>query len=115
MDSETSKSKKEKYKSLALIAWKVSSDEDASCLDSNDEQYAMTLKRRKKIKGALNAVIQITSLVIVLNTPSTIKKHSLVDVGVKVMKRAYPRRKKFVSWRLKLLSDTLYYSSSSID
>nr|GEX51825.1 UBN2 domain-containing protein [Tanacetum cinerariifolium] len=36
-DSEISKSKKEKYKSLALKARKVSSDEEACCSDSEDE------------------------------------------------------------------------------
>ncbi|GKE70635.1 hypothetical protein Tco_1528707, partial [Tanacetum coccineum] len=40
-DSETSKNKKEKYKSLALKAKKVSSDEEASSSDSEDEKYAM--------------------------------------------------------------------------
>ncbi|GKB60784.1 hypothetical protein Tco_0916970, partial [Tanacetum coccineum] len=39
-DSETSKIKKKKYKSLALKARKVSSDEEESCLGS-DEEYAM--------------------------------------------------------------------------
>ncbi|GJZ07273.1 hypothetical protein Tco_0541066, partial [Tanacetum coccineum] len=38
-DSEASKNKKEKYKSLALKAKKVSSDEEASCSDSEDEEY----------------------------------------------------------------------------
>ncbi|GJT00394.1 hypothetical protein Tco_0821563 [Tanacetum coccineum] len=40
-DSEASKNKKEKYKSLALKAKKVSSDKEVSCLDSDDEEYAM--------------------------------------------------------------------------
>ncbi|GJS86857.1 hypothetical protein Tco_0769493 [Tanacetum coccineum] len=39
--------KKEKYKSIALKARKVSSDEDESCLDS-DEEYAMVVKDFKK-------------------------------------------------------------------
>nr|GEU47777.1 zf-CCHC domain-containing protein/DUF4219 domain-containing protein/UBN2 domain-containing protein [Tanacetum cinerariifolium] len=38
---EASKNKKEKYKSLALKSKKVSSDEDVSCSDSDDEEYAM--------------------------------------------------------------------------
>ncbi|GKA91732.1 hypothetical protein Tco_0813657 [Tanacetum coccineum] len=42
-DSETSKVKKEKYKSLALIARKVSSDEDELCSGS-DEEYAMAMR-----------------------------------------------------------------------
>ncbi|GJV83919.1 zf-CCHC domain-containing protein, partial [Tanacetum coccineum] len=40
-DSEASKSKKEKYKSLALKAKKVPSDEEVSCSDSGDEEYVM--------------------------------------------------------------------------
>ncbi|GJW69607.1 zf-CCHC domain-containing protein [Tanacetum coccineum] len=46
-DSEASKSKKEKYKSLALKAKKVSSDEEVSCLDSDDEEYAITVRDLK--------------------------------------------------------------------
>ncbi|GKF35858.1 hypothetical protein Tco_0112616 [Tanacetum coccineum] len=42
-DSEASKNKKEKYKSLALKAKKVSSDEEASYSDSDDEEYAMAI------------------------------------------------------------------------
>nr|GEY68357.1 UBN2 domain-containing protein [Tanacetum cinerariifolium] len=41
-ESEASKNKKEEYKSLALKSKKVSSDEEALCLDSDDEEYAMT-------------------------------------------------------------------------
>nr|GEU75523.1 reverse transcriptase domain, reverse transcriptase zinc-binding domain protein [Tanacetum cinerariifolium] len=41
-DLEISKNKKEKYKSLALKARKVLSEEKATSLDSNDEEYAMT-------------------------------------------------------------------------
>ncbi|GJY98938.1 hypothetical protein Tco_0516368 [Tanacetum coccineum] len=40
-DSEISKVKKEKYKSLALKARKISSDEEVSCSKSDDEEYAM--------------------------------------------------------------------------
>ncbi|GKA82501.1 retrovirus-related pol polyprotein from transposon TNT 1-94 [Tanacetum coccineum] len=49
-DSEISKSKKEKYKSLALKARKVSSDEEVSCSESDDEEYAMAIKEDKKEK-----------------------------------------------------------------
>ncbi|GKG36066.1 hypothetical protein Tco_0443744, partial [Tanacetum coccineum] len=48
-DSKASKSKKELYKSLALKAKKVSSDEEASCSDSDDEEYAMAVMDFKKI------------------------------------------------------------------
>ncbi|GJY15073.1 hypothetical protein Tco_0385495 [Tanacetum coccineum] len=47
-DSDASENKKEKYKSLALIAKKVSSDEEASSSDNEDEEYAMSLKDFKK-------------------------------------------------------------------
>ncbi|GJX39217.1 retrovirus-related pol polyprotein from transposon TNT 1-94 [Tanacetum coccineum] len=47
-DSEAYKNKKEKYKSLALKAKKVSSDEEASCSDSDDEEYAMAIRDFKK-------------------------------------------------------------------
>ncbi|GKB25659.1 hypothetical protein Tco_0865060 [Tanacetum coccineum] len=90
-DSEISKVKKEKYKSLALKARKVSSDEEVSCSESDDEEYAMAIrdfkkffrriekfvrqlhkdkknfrkikeeKKRKKIVGASSVEIQITS------------------------------------------------------
>ncbi|GKC44563.1 zf-CCHC domain-containing protein, partial [Tanacetum coccineum] len=40
-DSEASKNKKETYKSLFLKAKKVSSDEEASSSDNEDEEYAM--------------------------------------------------------------------------
>ncbi|GJW59767.1 hypothetical protein Tco_0109102 [Tanacetum coccineum] len=47
-DSEASKSKKEKYKSLALKSKKVSSNEEVSCSDSDDEEYAMVVRDFKK-------------------------------------------------------------------
>ncbi|GJR82051.1 zf-CCHC domain-containing protein [Tanacetum coccineum] len=47
-DSKISKSKKEKYKSLALKARKASSDEEVSCSDSDDEEYAMAVRDFKK-------------------------------------------------------------------
>ncbi|GJY72755.1 zf-CCHC domain-containing protein, partial [Tanacetum coccineum] len=47
-DSEASKSKKEKYKLLALKSKKVSSDEEVSCSDSDDEEYAMVVWDFKK-------------------------------------------------------------------
>nr|GEV22282.1 zinc finger protein [Tanacetum cinerariifolium] len=46
-DLETSRNKK-KYKSLALKARKVLSEEEATSLDSNDEGYAMAIRDFKK-------------------------------------------------------------------
>ncbi|GKC50636.1 zf-CCHC domain-containing protein [Tanacetum coccineum] len=43
-DSEISKSKKEKYKSLALKARKVLSEKEASSSDSKDEEYVMAIR-----------------------------------------------------------------------
>ncbi|GJT31102.1 hypothetical protein Tco_0911377 [Tanacetum coccineum] len=47
-DSEISKGKKEKYKSLALKERKASSDEEVSCSESDDEEYAMAVRDFKK-------------------------------------------------------------------
>nr|GEY74524.1 zf-CCHC domain-containing protein/UBN2 domain-containing protein [Tanacetum cinerariifolium] len=47
-DLEVSKNKKEKYKSLALKARQVLSEDDASSSDSNDEEYAMAVRDFKK-------------------------------------------------------------------
>ncbi|GJR53014.1 hypothetical protein Tco_1403535 [Tanacetum coccineum] len=47
-DSEISKRKKEKYKSLPLKARKVSSDEEISCSESDDEEYVMVVRDFKK-------------------------------------------------------------------
>ncbi|GJY25370.1 hypothetical protein Tco_0400096 [Tanacetum coccineum] len=47
-DSEISKSKKEKYKLLALKVRKVLSEEEASSSDSEDEEYAMAIRYFKK-------------------------------------------------------------------
>nr|GEW92593.1 copia protein [Tanacetum cinerariifolium] len=47
-DFETSRNKKEKYKSLALKARKVPSEEEATSSNSNDEEYAMVVRDFKK-------------------------------------------------------------------
>ncbi|GJU78290.1 hypothetical protein Tco_1275360 [Tanacetum coccineum] len=47
-DSEISKSKKEKYKSLALKERNVLSEEEASSSDSEDEEYVMAVRDFKK-------------------------------------------------------------------
>ncbi|GJV97655.1 zf-CCHC domain-containing protein [Tanacetum coccineum] len=49
-DSEASKIKKEKYKSFALKARKVSSDEEESCSGS-DEEYAMVFPQKEHPKS----------------------------------------------------------------
>ncbi|GJV11138.1 zf-CCHC domain-containing protein [Tanacetum coccineum] len=47
-DLEISKSKKEKYKSFALKARKVLSEEEATSSDNDDEEYAMAVRDFKK-------------------------------------------------------------------
>nr|GEW12682.1 zf-CCHC domain-containing protein/DUF4219 domain-containing protein/UBN2 domain-containing protein [Tanacetum cinerariifolium] len=47
-DSEMVKGKREKNRSLALKAKKVSSDEDSSTFDSEDEEYAIAVRDFKK-------------------------------------------------------------------
>ncbi|GJX06773.1 zf-CCHC domain-containing protein [Tanacetum coccineum] len=47
-DSEISKSKKEKYKSLAPKARKVLSEEESSSSESEDEEYALEVRDFKK-------------------------------------------------------------------
>ncbi|GJR12267.1 zf-CCHC domain-containing protein [Tanacetum coccineum] len=47
-DLEIAKNKKEKYKSLALKAKQVLSDDDTSSSDNNDEEYAMAVRDFKK-------------------------------------------------------------------
>ncbi|GJW27503.1 retrovirus-related pol polyprotein from transposon TNT 1-94 [Tanacetum coccineum] len=49
-DLEVSKNKKEIYKSLALKARKVLSEEDASSSDSNDEEYAMAVRLKVNLE-----------------------------------------------------------------
>ncbi|GJV53553.1 UBN2 domain-containing protein [Tanacetum coccineum] len=125
-DLEVSKNKKEKYKYLALKARQVLSEEDASSSDSNDEEYAMAVRdfkssleeeaslsdnpmttkrtserqrktrRKRKTEDVSSVVIQITSLVIVPNIPSVIKRRLLSGVGAIV--EMTPRRKRYVSW-----------------
>nr|GEV54156.1 putative reverse transcriptase domain, ribonuclease H-like domain, aspartic peptidase domain protein [Tanacetum cinerariifolium] len=47
-DSKASKNRKEKYKSLAVKAKKVSSDKEASCSNSEEEEYAIAVRDFKK-------------------------------------------------------------------
>ncbi|GJR15328.1 hypothetical protein Tco_0797980 [Tanacetum coccineum] len=131
-DLEIAKNKKEKYKSLALKARQVLSDDDTSSSDSNDEEYAMAVrdfkkffrrrgkfvrtpmttkgtseksrKIKRKIEDASSVVIQITSLVIAPKTLPVIKRHSLSEVGAIV--EMTQRKKRFVSW----LTQRRYYT-----
>ncbi|GJU30280.1 hypothetical protein Tco_1173869 [Tanacetum coccineum] len=86
-DLEISKNKKEKYKSLSLKARKVLSEEEAISSDSNDEEYAMTIRDFKKF----------------------FKKRGNEDDSKKeeICLMAHDDNE--------VLSDTPYYSSSSLD
>ncbi|GKD01969.1 hypothetical protein Tco_1172243 [Tanacetum coccineum] len=55
-DSKASKNKKEKYKSLALKAKKVSSDEEVSCSDSDDEEYTVACKSEEDDDSKKNKI-----------------------------------------------------------
>ncbi|GJV48937.1 retrovirus-related pol polyprotein from transposon TNT 1-94 [Tanacetum coccineum] len=118
-DSEISKVKKEKYKSLALKARKISSDEEVSCSESDDEEYAMAIKEDKKEKedrrcfkcGDPNHFI------------SDCPKHSYNDqkafvVGCWSDSEEDSKKKEIYLMALdnnEVLSDTPYYSNSSLD
>ncbi|GJR41274.1 zf-CCHC domain-containing protein [Tanacetum coccineum] len=119
-DSEVSKNKKEKYKSLAHKAKKLSSDEEASCLDSDDEEYGMAKEERKRKEerrcfdcGDLNHFIS--------NCP----KHSFNDQKAFVEGCWSDSDEEDNSTKDEIclialdnnevLFDTLYYSSSSLD
>nr|GEX77116.1 UBN2 domain-containing protein [Tanacetum cinerariifolium] len=130
-DLEIFRNKKEKYKSLTLKARKVLSEKEATSSNSNDEEYAMAvrdfkkffrrrgssfvnlmkrkgtfgkqrkIKRRKMTEDVSSVVTQITLLVIVPNTPSMIKRHSLLDVRAIV--KMTPRGMKYVLWLLMIM------------
>nr|GEU76252.1 uncharacterized mitochondrial protein AtMg00810-like [Tanacetum cinerariifolium] len=117
-DLKASKIKKEKYKSLDLKARKVSSDEEESCSDS-DEEYAMAEKKKGKKErrcfkcGDLNHFI------------SDCPKHSINDQNAFVGgcwsdSEEEDDSKKDEIYLMavgnnEVLSDTLYYSSSASD
>ncbi|GJX20454.1 hypothetical protein Tco_0223131 [Tanacetum coccineum] len=71
-DSDISKGKKEKYKLLALKARKASSDEEVSCSESDDEDYAMAVTDFKKFleeEECLSANLMTTKI-----TPGRLRK-----------------------------------------
>nr|GEV78590.1 hypothetical protein [Tanacetum cinerariifolium] len=100
-DSEASKIKKEKYKSLALKARKASSDEEESC-PSSDKEYAMAVRYLKKIRRRGKFVHQPYGNKKNIRKVKKEKKRKeerrplLEDVGVIVMKKATPREMKSV-------------------
>ncbi|GJX80488.1 zf-CCHC domain-containing protein [Tanacetum coccineum] len=127
-DLEISKNKKEKYKSLALKARKVLSEEEVTSSDSNDEEYAMAVRYFKKFFRRRGKFVRQPHddkknfrkvkkdkkenddqrcfkcgdlnhfISDCLNTPLVIKRRSLAGVGAIV--KIIPKRKKYVSWHL---------------
>ncbi|GKE17269.1 zf-CCHC domain-containing protein, partial [Tanacetum coccineum] len=139
-DSEASKNKKEKYKLLALKAKKVSSDEEASCSDSDDKEYAIAVRDFKKFfrrsgksvrqphddkKNLQRAKVEKKGKEErscfkcgVPNTPLTTKRRSLKVVGGDSEEEDDSKKDKICLMALdnnEVLFDTHYYSSSSID
>ncbi|GJR71792.1 hypothetical protein Tco_0084157 [Tanacetum coccineum] len=123
-DLEIANNKKEKYKSLALKARQVLSDDDASSSDSNDKEYAMAIRdfkkffrrrdkfvrqpyddkknfqKSKKIKRKneddSSVVIQITLLAIAPKTFPVIKRNTLSEV--RAIAEMTQRKKRFALW-----------------
>nr|GEV07182.1 zf-CCHC domain-containing protein/UBN2 domain-containing protein [Tanacetum cinerariifolium] len=130
-DFETSRNKKEKYKSLDLKARKVLSEEEATFSDSNDEEYAMAVrdfkkffKRRGKfVRQPYDEEMNFRKAKedkkkkydrrcfkcgdpnhFIIDCPKhsfNDKRRSLLDVEAIV--KMNPRRKKYVSWILMIM------------
>ncbi|GJY95851.1 retrovirus-related pol polyprotein from transposon TNT 1-94 [Tanacetum coccineum] len=107
-DLESAKNKKEKYKSLALKARQVLSDEDASSSDSNDEEYAMAVRDFKKFFRRRGKFIR---------QPYDDKKNfRKVKEDKKEDRSGDDKEENFLmAHENEVLSDTPYYSSSSLD
>ncbi|GJR63785.1 hypothetical protein Tco_1505947 [Tanacetum coccineum] len=117
-DSEISKSKKEKYKSLALKARKVLSEEESTSSDSNDEEYAMAkVKEDKKEKDDRRGFKCGDPNHFISDCP----KHSFNDQKTFVVGCwSHSEEDKDEICLMahdtnEVVSDTLYYSSSSLD
>ncbi|GJT15265.1 retrovirus-related pol polyprotein from transposon TNT 1-94 [Tanacetum coccineum] len=140
-DSEISNSKKEKYKSLALKARKVLSEEEASSSDSKDEEYAMAVRDFKKFFRRIGKFVRqphdrkikedkkekvyhrCFKCVDPNHFISDYPKHSYSDqkafvVGCWSDSEDDSKKEEICLMALdnsEVLSDTLYYSSSSLD
>ncbi|GJS04972.1 retrovirus-related pol polyprotein from transposon TNT 1-94 [Tanacetum coccineum] len=116
-DLEIAKNKKEKYKSLALKARQVLSDDDASSSDSNDEEYAMAVRDFKKFFRRRGKFVR---------QPYDDKKNfRKIKEDKKEDRRCFnwsdsggDSKKEeicLMAYSNEVLSDNLYYSSSSLD
>ncbi|GKA57020.1 retrovirus-related pol polyprotein from transposon TNT 1-94 [Tanacetum coccineum] len=115
-DLETSRNKKEKYKSLTLKARKVLSEEEATSSDSNDEEYAMAVRDFKKFFRRRGKFVR---------QPHDDKRNfrkAKEDKKEKDDRRCFneddSKKEEICLMALddnEVLSDTPYYSSSSLD
>ncbi|GJT18081.1 hypothetical protein Tco_0876787 [Tanacetum coccineum] len=94
-DSEISKGKKEKYKSLTLKARKASSDEEVSCSESDDEEYAMAVRDFKKFFRRRGKFVRQPH-----DDKKNFRKIKEDKRRKKIVVKKTPRRKKSVSWHL---------------
>ncbi|GJR53012.1 zf-CCHC domain-containing protein [Tanacetum coccineum] len=112
-DSEISKSKKEKYKSLALKARKVSSDEEISCSESDDEEYVMVVRDFKKFFRRRGEFVRQDH-----DDKKNFRKIK-EDIKEKEDQSEEDSKKEEIYLMAldsnEVLSDTPYYSSSSLD
>ncbi|GKC84507.1 hypothetical protein Tco_1140224 [Tanacetum coccineum] len=124
-DSKASKNKKEKYKSLVLKDKKVSSEEEASSSDIEDEEYAMAAFRKAKEEKRGNVDRKCFKCGDPNHFISDIPKHSYNDQkaffgGAWSDSDEDEDLKKYETHLMaydsnEVHSDTLYYSSSSLD
>nr|GEU44393.1 transposase, Ptta/En/Spm, transposase, Tnp1/En/Spm-like protein [Tanacetum cinerariifolium] len=98
--AKNNEAKMEKVKSIALKAKKESSDDEISTSRSDDEEYAMAVRKFKKFFRMRDVVIQIISLANVQSLYDTkIKRRPLDVVGaIAKMKRRTKSTMKIVSW-----------------
>ncbi|GJY05752.1 hypothetical protein Tco_0371692 [Tanacetum coccineum] len=116
-DLEISKNKKEKYKSLVLKARKVLSEEEATFSDSNDEEYAMAEDKKEKDDRRCFKCSGPNHFI------SICPKHSFNDqkafvIGCWRDSEDDSKKEEICLMALddnEVLSDTPYYSSSSLD
>ncbi|GKD04059.1 zf-CCHC domain-containing protein, partial [Tanacetum coccineum] len=117
-DLETSRNKKEKYKSLVLKVRKVLSEKEATSSDSNDEEYAMAKEDKKEKDDRICFKCGDPNHFI-----SDCPKHSFNDqmtfiVGCWSDSEDDSKKEEICLMALddnEVLSDTPYYSSSSLD
>nr|GEY32725.1 hypothetical protein [Tanacetum cinerariifolium] len=116
-DLEISKKKKEKYKSITLKARKVLSEEEETSSNSNDEEYAMAEDKKEKDGRRCFKFVDPNHFII------DCLKHSFNDQKTFVVRcwsdSEDDSKKEEICLMARddneVLSDTPYYSSSSLD